>query len=344
VHAVAPRPLVVTKRRWELGYRSGFDGLRGVAVLLVIGQHAGIPPFESAGNAAGVVAFFVLSGFLITALLLDEVDRTQHIDLVGFYLRRARRLFPALFVLLVAVSFAYAAGGAWSYIVSSVAPALLYVADIARASGNGMWLLGHTWSLAIEEQFYLLWPLALLFVPRRAVVPALLALLPFIVATRLALWQTPQAAYAPYAQADSLVVGCLLAFAIRRGLRLPRSFTLIGAAILVISFVGPQVGALPAQVSISLATGASALMVVAVASAPPQERSWLSWRPLVAVGLVSYGLYLWHFPLIWFARLESVPPVAGALTAFVVAGLSYRWVEMPFRRRAKRSLRAPGRE
>jgi len=205
----------VQKRHWELGYRSGFDGLRGVAVLLVIGQHSSIPPFESAGTAAGVVAFFVLSGFLITALLLDELDRTHHIDLVGFYLRRARRLFPALFVVLIAVGFAYAAGGAWSYIVSSVAPALLYVADIARASGNGMWLLGHTWSLAIEEQFYLLWPLALLFAPRRAVVPALLVMVPLVIAIRLALWQTPQAAYAPYAQADSLVVGCLLAFAIR---------------------------------------------------------------------------------------------------------------------------------
>jgi len=113
---------------------------------------------------------------------------------------------------------------------------------------------------------------------------------------------------------------------------------------LAISFVGPEVGALPAQVSIPLAASASAIMVAAVASAPERERSWLSWRPLVAVGLISYGLYLWHFPLIWAARSASIPPVAGALTAIVVAAASYRWVEMPFRRKVKRSLRAQGRE
>jgi len=155
---------------WRLGHRPGLDGLRGVAVALVIAAHACTGVFPShrplaegvlrGGGIVGVQLFFVLSGFLITRLLLEELDASGSIRLGAFYGRRVRRLLPALVALCVIyVAVAWIAGRPNSPAAGSAITALLYVENFARwvPIDQDGWL-GHTWSLAVEEQFYLAWP------------------------------------------------------------------------------------------------------------------------------------------------------------------------------------------
>src|SRR5438128_1629254 len=145
-----------------LGYRPGLDGIRALAILLVLSFHSGL----LGGGFLGFYCFFVLSGFLITGLLFEEWDRRYWISLAGFYVRRMRRLFPALLLTIVGVGLVYFSVpgvehgiGYWP----TVASVALYSSNwLAAFGGHHTWaslgLLGHTWSLGIEEQFYLVWP------------------------------------------------------------------------------------------------------------------------------------------------------------------------------------------
>lgn len=147
--------------RWQLGYRPGLDALRGVAVLAVMLGHVNVTGFDS-GGWVGVNVFFVLSGFLVTALLLKEHGQSGSIDLIAFYRRRFLRLMPA-FVLVVVVVSAVRIFVGDDHIRANAAASLLYYSNWYRiVSGDDMGPLAHTWSLAIEEQFYLVWPLVLL--------------------------------------------------------------------------------------------------------------------------------------------------------------------------------------
>ena len=185
-------PAPASPHRWQLGYRPALDGLRGVAILTVLAWHVGIPGMAGAGQA-GVTLFFVLSGFLITAILVEEHARTGHIDFGRFYRRRAARLFPALLLLLAAASvmvlIVRPAGGA-----IAILAALFYVANWVQASSIDLFPIQHTWTLAIEEQFYIVWPLllsVLLMVRRRWALYAVLA--GFVVSTALRYYFGPWA-------------------------------------------------------------------------------------------------------------------------------------------------------
>jgi len=159
---------------FSLGYRPSLDGLRGVSILAVMSYHLGL----IRGGFLGVDIFFVLSGFLITTLLTDEWIRSGSISFRKFYMRRALRLLPALVVLAITCDFAtvifarlYWPPEAFVPVVFGMAyaslVALFYVTNWVMISGQTLWILGHTWSLSIEEQFYLLWPLILIALPRR---------------------------------------------------------------------------------------------------------------------------------------------------------------------------------
>ena len=165
---------------FELGHRRALDGLRGVAVLAVLGFHGGVPFMR--GGFLGVDVFFVLSGFLITSLLYEEWRRTGAIRLRAFYMRRVLRLLPALILLLLALTI-YAIWLPWpdqrARLRAEIAFTLLYVANWALAFRlvPDLGFLAHAWSLAIEEQFYLVWPLALLLLLRSGVrLPRVIAL------------------------------------------------------------------------------------------------------------------------------------------------------------------------
>src|SRR4051812_31140019 len=198
----------------ELGYRPALDGLRAVAITLVVSLHAFRWPN---GGYLGVDLFFVLSGFLITTLLLEEHHATGRISLSRFYLRRARRLLPALFVMLAAYS-------AWSLTTQGVDPTryvlegVLYCTNYFLAYRGQLSPIEHLWSLAEEEQFYLLWPLLLigLLLWRRRVMGIFLIVV-FGLLVWNEVWQTHHHAnglrldYGIDTRSDGLVVGCLLA-------------------------------------------------------------------------------------------------------------------------------------
>jgi len=317
----------------RLGYVPALDGLRGIAILAVIGVHAFGAPI---GGFYGVDLFFVLSGFLITTLLFEEHDRIDRIALAAFYRRRAYRLLPGLFTVLAA----YAALTAASPLaLERIAAGGLYAANFVLASGSHF--LDGTpfvpfWSLAQEEQFYLLWPVLLVLLLRRRVRESRIAWALGVILIALVVYRyglayrgasSTRLYYAPDTHSTGLVLGCLLALLRRRGLRIRELVGWLGLASLLVAFVFPGLtgglvfGLDPAPIAAVLLTGA--------ALEQGRLSRCLSFRPLVWLGLISYSLYLWHFFCLelfdWRAQ------VALPIT-LVVATLCYYKVERPLRR------------
>ncbi len=337
---------------------AGLDGLRAVAVAAVILFH--LTPGGLPGGYVGVDVFFVISGFLITSLLLSERAETGGIRLAAFWARRARRLLPALaLVLLVCGAAAWAVGGD---VLVHLGPQLLGAATFSSnwlAIGVGQSYFDETtpelfrnlWSLAVEEQFYLVWPFAILLlalVRDRRVRVAVVALLAVASAAAMALVYVPggdatRVYYGTDTHAFGLAIGAMLAVG---GWRLGRRSGAI-AAVLGLAGIVAAAALLPAD---SPATYRGGLVAVAVASAlailgavsSPAGRA-LDAAPLRWVGRRSYGLYLWHWPV--FLLVEAALPgwersgatgwalggIALAITV-VAAALSYRFVEQPVRR------------
>jgi peptidoglycan/LPS O-acetylase OafA/YrhL len=300
------------------------DGLRGVAVTLVVLSHAHLTP--GVAGPLGVSVFFVLSGYLITGLLLGEVEETGTVGLRRFWCRRLLRLAPALLVMVTLVELYVLAVGYpvehWNALVAAT-----YTENIAMGVfGNTDGLFTHTWTLGLEEQFYLLWPLVIVAaVARRRLVVISLVVAVVSLLVRQVLMGDVQTAYSsPPASCYPLAFGCALAAS---GLRLPRwagSACLLGV-VAVACFPGPG-GALWAQTLVSV-------FAVGVLAGPPPE---LGWAPAVWLGRRSYSLYLWQAPVLallgpisgpfWLAVLVSFPLTIGAACA------SYRWIETPGRK------------
>ena len=317
----------------RVGYVPALDGLRGLAILAVIAFHTFDAPL---GGFYGVDLFFVLSGFLITTLLLEEHDRVGSISLRGFYRRRAYRLLPGLFTVLAAYAALMLAS---SRALSQVAAAGLYAANFVIASGSHM--LDGTpfvpfWSLAEEEQFYLLWPLLLVLLLQRRVREsrvawALACLVIALAAYRvgLALGGAPATRlyYAPDTHADGLVLGCLFALLRRRGLRIPGFAGWLGLAVLLVAFALPSFAGRPAF-GLAPVSIAAALLTGAVLEQGRLSRCFSS-RPLVWLGLISYSLYLWHF---FFLELFNWRAQFALPVALAVSTLCYYKIERPLRR------------
>lgn len=318
----------------------GLDGLRGVAILLVLVGHAGGNGslVEQAG-VAGVSLFFVLSGYLITSLLDRELSESGRVRFGRFYLRRAARLLPAVALMLVAFT-VLAAVGMWplgQYLVTAATGAL-YVSNIVAASGRDMAPLGHLWSLATEEQFYLVWPVV--FVAARLWRAALILLLA-VIAGWSALVRLDATAsnldavgyYSPRANLTCLAAGCLLAIAGRSVKR--RWVGVTALAGLCVVAVGTS--ALPGDANTHSAvtpTLIAPLAVLAVAAAATVRELHAEW--LCRLGVISYGVYLWHWPLIAATEQaglsNTLARVVAECVAVGVAAASWHWVERPIRR------------
>lgn len=329
------------------------DGLRGVAILLVMGQHLALPGFTHAGQV-GVTLFFVLSGFLITALLLNDWAETRTIRFGAFYWRRAVRLLPALLVMLVVVVPLMAMAG--YDVARDTVPALLYYANWAQVVGPQVPVVGHTWTLSIEEQFYIVWPAILLVLLvnfrgiRWPIVILFAGALAAMVA-RILLWQPTvdgyfRVFYGSDTRADALLLGCALAFLFSRVTWRPSRW-LIGSAVagLVLSTVTLSLGFL-AMVGLTAATLAS---VVLVALATSQVGGVLDWDPLVRTGRASYSLYLWHVPILSLIGTSAIGhsllgAFLGLILSVAAAFLSRRLVEVPalrWRSRPRSRVREP---
>jgi peptidoglycan/LPS O-acetylase OafA/YrhL len=348
----------------RLGYRPALDGLRAFAVMAVIVLHYGDAPKFFAGGFLGVDLFFVLSGFLITRLLLEERTRNGGNDVKGFYLRRAARLLPALmlvcFVILVDGATVRALGSLKSS-VFSVGAALSYTTNWAIAF-NISSVLNHTWSLSVEEQFYILWPLGLVLLHRwkgvrgvrigAAIVVAFSAL---EMGTRSLLGVSAPVLY-PSTDAHGAVMimsGCLLATVLPIGGealhanwigRLSRRSilaVLAGLAVLLITL--PWTSSFYYRGGYLIVAGLFCLLI-ARALQPGVLAKAVSVAPIVWVGRISYGLYLWHVP--FYVALHNKTDLTllqrsliALVLTFAAATASYYLVEIPVRRAAVRYQR-----
>jgi peptidoglycan/LPS O-acetylase OafA/YrhL len=330
---------------FRLGHRPELDGLRGIAILLVLAHHAGVPFIH--GAHIGVDIFFVLSGFLITALLWQEYEKHGSISLKNFYIRRLLRLTPALALMLGALGFYALATKSGHELVKSgkaIVYSALYLSDFALAFDFAtLGSLEHTWSLAIEEHFYLLYPLALVLLLRkklsRETIFALLCGL--VIATpihRALLWgetfkEINRVFYGFDTRADGLLVGCLLGLVASWG-RLPsvKWFLALSAAI-TLSFTAVFVSWDSAfyAYGLPLINLSTALVLAFVLTSRP---AWLANQTIAWVGTISYGLYLWHYPVFILVRERVTDSpwgilVLGSFVSFSCAALSYYLLEKP---------------
>lgn len=327
-------------------YWPGLDGLRGIAALAVIIFHAHLGP--AVNGYVGVDVFFALSGFLITSLLLDEAQRHGRIRLLRFYTRRMLRLWPALAATCILVVAAAAATGQLSQAAPGTLAVLFYLGNWWMYTGRPAPLLDHTWTLAIEEHFYAVWPVLLigLFSRRRAL--RAWAVIAAVVAITLLFTPWPEPithVRATYLRGFPIIWGSLLAWAVSRRSRTYTSRALGAAgdgAFLILLGVLLIPWTLPERwlTGPSSATGLLSLFVLAgiVLSPRSAAATLLAWPPLRWAGTRSYGLYLYHFPLLEVLRhhVEVGPEwfrmVVGIMATIIIAEASFRWREAPFLR------------
>jgi peptidoglycan/LPS O-acetylase OafA/YrhL len=346
-----------------LHYRSDIDGLRAIAVLSVVLYHFGIGGLQ--GGFVGVDVFFVISGYLITGIIQSELARGEF-TLARFYERRARRIFPALFVMLLVTMLV----GLFVLLPSDLArlgqaatATVLFVSNALYFRQSGYFddasdfnALLHTWSLGVEEQFYVGLPLLLMLVHRYRPqwllrVIAACALLSFAACVLVQPILAKAVFFLSPFRAWELLLGSLVALGaapqVRNGaLRAVLSLAALAALLGAIAFMRSGVDFPGWKAAIPVLATAVLLHLGA------GGRTWvgaiLSWRPLVFVGLISYSLYLWHWPLLVMVSYRQGMAPLDSLQALVLLGVSlllavgsYRFVEQPFRRWRKRGEAAP---
>ena len=353
----------------RMGYQPALDGLRALSVIAVILYHAGIHWIP--GGFIGVEVFFVVSGFLITSLMIDEQHASGKVSLKQFWIRRARRLLPALFTMLVAslVTVTFFAKDSAPDFRQDVLPALgyfsnwwqIYFVDTPYFAANSLPMLRHLWSLAVEEQWYVLWPIAFVFIlgnkriPRwiSAVVIGLLAA-GVMTGTALAFIADNETRInflylSTITRSSGLLLGAALACvwhpwkkAVVRFAKVRSGFADVLAlgALATLGYISAFIHVADEQLymgGLAAATVASAVIIaVVVRSGKSLVKRGLSFPLLVEVGRRSYGLYLWHWPIfvVAGARLSSIR-LAYALTATVIINeFVYQFIETPARKGA----------
>ena len=364
-----------SNRNAVVKYRPDIDGLRCVAVLSVLAFH--LSPARMPGGFVGVDVFFVISGYLISAIMFSEIA-TSRFSVLAFYERRARRIFPALFGMLIGssivLSFFLLPNELVNYAKSAIA-ATLSSSNFYFWQHSGYFdsptsnPLLHTWSLGIEEQFYILFPLFLVvtrrFFPQRLKLAVVVLFVASLGASEVTLhYNATTAFYMPYSRAWELLLGTIisLGFFPRFRMGLTRNaVTLVGIGMVGYSCFryGPHTP-FPGLAALIPCIG-SALIIGAGESGSSLVGKVLSWRPIVFVGLISYSLYLWHWPIIVLnslglsVNISHVVPqrwtflllsqtsnkLIQLLVSFGLAVLSWRFVERPFRSYPRRIERRP---
>lgn len=362
------------RKKTNTPYLAGLDGLRAVAVIAVLAYH--LFPSAVRGGFIGVDIFFVISGFLITSLLITEHATTGHISLKNFWARRARRLLPALFVtILVSCSVALLIGG--DILVGlgrQVLGAATFSANWVEAAAganyfdaSSLHLFTNFWSLAVEEQFYAVWPfilVAILGIARltrryKAGLIASLALASVSAGAMYLLFSPDNPTrvyYGSDTHAFGLMIGAALAFlgnaryarAVARGDKWPSArikhvkllqsvgwLSFIG--VVVLAFTLPELGQATYQGGLVAASVLTGIVILAAVNNRGLLQRVLELRPLKWIGVRSYGLYLWHWPVIVLcyygmpAELRWLTPLVTVLASAGAAALSFRYLEQPVR-------------
>ncbi len=334
------------------GFRPDIEGLRGIAVALVVLFHAGLP---IPGGFIGVDVFFVISGFLITGLLLREHERSGRVSLSNFYARRIRRLLPAATVVLfatLAAAFVFIGPLDRPSVMADGAASALSLANIRFALEEGNYFAAisqpspflHFWSLSVEEQFYLVWPALLLFAARgrrRWVGAVLVAVLAASFAANIYFTDTSigWAFYSLPTRAWQLALGGLLAVAGTSFGRLPRLPAAVAGWVAIAGLVAAAMlinERTPYPGVAALGPALAAAVLIASGTRSPGPAVLLSTSPIRFLGRISYSLYLWHWPILILVPLAvgTSFPAEGrpvlALAAVVTAWASWRFVEEPF--------------
>ena len=336
-----------------LKYRADIDGLRAIAVLPILLFHAGISGFD--GGYVGVDIFFVISGFLITSIILREVNSGEF-TFTNFWARRARRILPAAIVVIVSTLIA-----GWFLLAPQDYEDLGKSAQYQAFFGSNLFFLKesgyfdgpselkpllHTWSLAVEEQFYMVFPLLFILLNKlltKQIRPALclVALVSFVISVKMVKSDPSGAFYLLHSRAWELLVGSILAFTVTHQTHSNKLYDLVGLLGLAVigycvisydaSTVFPASGAL-------LPTFGAAAIIWANSKKNTIVLRVLSIKPLVWVGLISYSLYLWHWPIMAYTRYSStesfllVDKIVMVAVSFLAAYFSWRFIETPFRK------------
>ncbi|MBL8549148.1 MAG: acyltransferase [Hyphomonadaceae bacterium] len=343
----------------QTAYRRDIDGLRAVAVLPVVLFHAGLQGMS--GGFVGVDVFFVISGYLITQIIAREVEEGRF-TILGFYDRRVRRIFPALFAMIaVALPLGYVLLFPQDFknFAQSVAASAFFGSNVIFLLQGGYFgesanvkPLLHTWSLAVEEQFYIFFPplIALLARFRLNTVLVIAGICAASFAASLLTAGSSEGFYLTQYRVWELGLGALLALGAAPKLsqamaREAASFAGL-AMILAAVFLYDETTPFPGLAALPPCLGA-ALIIHAGASGPTMIGRLLGAAPLVFVGLISYSLYLWHWPVIVFSRYASTTPTSPLEIAAIVgvsillATLSWRFIERPFRARPPAARAVP---
>lgn len=349
--SATPTPPTLPSASPHPAYMPKLDGLRGVAIGFVLLQHFGPQALASALGAGGlgVKVFFVLSGYLITTILIGYRDSQlgKGAATTLFYWRRFLRLTPPLYAAL---------GIAWVLDIGGVRQDLwwfaAYLANVLVVVRSSFGPVGHLWTLAVEEQFYLLWSLVVLLLPRRALIPTVIGLIALGPAYRLALCVAGTSNFPQVllpGNIDGLALGALLALTqsrpdglVWRVATSPWTFLAgVAGVVVLLALLGPE--AWPRRVVYAVFVNLASTYAVAVSSQSQRRRTsdWLAWAPLRHIGQISYGLYVYHYflPLIakaYVPALYDAPALPRALiylaVSFAVAEVSWRTLERPLRR------------
>ena len=335
-------------------YRADIDGLRALAIVPVVLYHAGIPGFS--GGFVGVDVFFVISGYLITSIIEREI-REDRFCLAGFYERRIRRILPALFAVMAVCAVAspfLLYPEEYRRFARSLIATTLFVSNIQFRRESGYFdtdadskPLLHTWSVSVEEIFYVVYPLASLLLwrsakDRRVLVLAAAALLSFVGSVRaLHLDNQSRAAFfLAHLRAWELLIGALLALSavtIPQRRRLADAASIAGVAMIGAAVFGYSNATVFPGLAALLPCLGAALVILSGQHHPSLAGRLLSRRPFVLTGLISYSLYLWHWPILVYAGLlmgsrpSATQGVYLATASFVLAAFSWRYIERPFR-------------
>lgn len=342
---------------WRLGQRPALDGVRGLAIAMVLLGHAGWPSLHRA-EEFGVELFFVLSGLLITGVLMGERLSTGRIGFRQFYLRRARRLLPALFAMLAVLAVVRWLGFArWGITGYGLLGGLTYTSNFLFIAGNDMGSLVHLWSLAVEEHFYFGWPLILFLAAGRRVArvrtAAILTTIGVLVAASFACRAylvyrdggstTGRLFPATELRASSPLIGAALAVVLARWQpRFTHRAWQVGGVVAVVALGYLSIAvkdAPPAYWFIALPASTVASVLLLIATLAPSglvvdtfSMGWLQW-----LGRHSYSAYLWHYPIFFgvgtMKYLSTARTVIGITATLVIAALSTKYIEAPFRRR-----------
>jgi len=344
-------------RSYRIPFRPDVEGLRAVAVTLVVLYHAGLPFLP--GGLIGVDIFFVVSGYLVTSLLTREADVSGEITLVGFYARRARRLLPAATVVVVVVCLTEAilASPLVQYrILKDAAATMVYSSNIYFSHMKRSYFfpgvppspLIHTWSLAVEEQFYIVWPLILLFLVRlrasvkvRVLFLALLTLGSFAAFLWLLGFSETEAFFQAPARAWEFSAGGLASFVpipwLNRNKNLCKWAGIAGLLALILSaalFTTSE--KFPTYLALIAVIASAAVLLAGAATSNSPTTGLLKLPPFQYLGRISYSLYLWHWPVLNIAK-EALSndsltlDVACILGSILLAALTYAFVEKPIR-------------